>query len=414
MGYIIKLAVRNILRNKRRSLLAVLSVLLALFLMAFLEGFMNGMLANVTQNITKNESGHIKITTKEFHDRVRFMPVDANIQDPAAVIARLKADPVIGPRIDLTAMRITFGTILEYGGRNKTAMGIGGDMDTERKLLMLDRSIVEGRYIAGPRETVIGASLAADLGIGIGAVLKVQSATTEGSTNMRKFTVVGIFRTGLDTLDSAMFQVPLEDAYTLLKTGGGAQQILVMLKDYRQSDATAALMRKSLGNTDLAVSPWSETSDMFGFLSMMGSMFNAIYIFIAAIGTLIIVNIMMMVVLERRREIGIMKALGVSKGEILGIFTAEGFTLGILGSIAGVLLGLAITTVTSKTGIQIGTADSLKGMNFPMSNILYPAVTVSGLVKVYVIGVLTAGIVSILPARRAARMNAVSAIKSAL
>jgi len=410
--YFIKLALRNIFRNRRRSLLAVLSVLLALFLMSFMEGFLNGMLGSFTTNATKTDSGHVQITTKEFQDRLRFMPVDANITDPVAVVEALKNDPVVGPRIDLTAMRLKFGTLLEYNGRNKTALGIGGEPETEKKLLMLDRAIIRGKYISGAREIVIGENLAEDLGIEVGAVLKIVSATAEGSTNMRKLTVAGIFRSGIDSLDSGVFQMTLEDAQALLKTGGGVQQIMVMLKDYKQSEQTALDILKILGNPDLTALPWTESNEMFGFLSMAEAMFISIYFFIAILGTVIIVNIMMMVVLERRREIGIMKALGVSRREILGIFTAEGLILGIFGSLAGVFLGLAVTAVVATTGIDLG--ESLKGMNFPMTNVIYPAVSAMGLVKVFVIGVLTAGIISILPARRAARMNAVAAIKSAL
>jgi putative ABC transport system permease protein len=410
--YIIKLALRNIMRNKRRSLLAVLSVLLALFLMVFMEGLLNGMLGSITLNATKSDTGHIMIVTKEYRDRQRFLPVDANIADPQAIIRTLEADPRIGPRIDRTAMRIRFGTLLEYEGRNKTALGIGGDLEGEKRLLMLDRSIVDGRYAAGAREAVIGEGLAEDLGVKVGSVLKVQARTAEGSTNMRKFTVVGIFRTGLDTLDSSVFLVSLDDARALIRSGSGVQQILVMLKDYRQAGQTAGMIAAALGDPSLAVVPWLESSDIFGFLSVAAAMFNAIYLFIAFLGTIIIVNIMMMVVLERRREIGIMKAMGVSRGEILRIFTAEGLVLGIIGSIAGILFGLALTAVMSKTGLNLG--DSIKGMNIPLSNVVYPVLTAAGVLKVFAVGVLASGIISLLPARRAARMDAVAAMKSTL
>ncbi len=410
MLYFIKLALRNIFRNRRRSLLAVLSVLLALALMTFMEGMLNGMLGSITLNSVKTDSGHVQITTQAFRDRVRFMPVDANIADPESVVRAIQADPTVGPMIDLTAMRLKFGTILTYGGRNKTALGIGGDPETEKKLLMLDRSIVKGAYPSGPREIAVGADLAADLGVDEGSVLKVQSATAEGSTNMRKLKVAGIFRTGMDTLDSSVFFLSLDDARALLKTGGGVQQIMVMLKDYKRAKTAAEAIAKILPG--MAAVPWSESSDMFGFLSMAEAMFLSIYAFIAVLGTVIIVNIMMMVVLERRREIGIMKALGVSRSEVLGIFTAEGLILGVFGSLAGTLLGLAATAAVGATGIDLG--ESMKGMNFPMTSTIYPAISVWGLVKVFFIGVVTAGLISILPARRAARMNAVAAIKAAL
>ncbi len=414
--YILKLAFRNIGRNRRRSLLAALSVLLALFLMVFMEGLLNGMLTSITLNATKSDSGHVLIETADYQHRARFMPADANIQDPASVTAALTSDPKVGPLIDFTAERIRFGTLISLEGRSARALGIGGDLQTEKRLLMLDRSIVQGRYPQGGREALIGSGLADALKAGIGTVLKIQAGTSEGSTDMRKFTVVGIFRTGLDTLDANVIQVPLADAQILTHSGEGAQQILVMLKDYRQADKAAGLIAAALARGEagrgLSVIPWSRSSDLFGFLTMASSMFSAIYLFIALLGTIIIVNIMMMVVLERRHEIGIMKAMGISRGEILGIFTAEGFVLGLIGSVGGIILGLAITAVTGKTGINLG--DAVKGMSVPMSSVIRPAITAGGAVKVFVIGVLVSGLISILPARRAARMDAVSAMKTTM
>ena len=117
-----------------------------------------------------------------------------------------------------------------------------------------------------------------------------------------------------------------------------------------------------------------------------------------------------MVVLERRREIGVLKSMGFTRREVLSMFVAEGMTLGLIGSIAGTVLGTLISTILHFHGIDFTKA--LSSVNMPMDNVVYFTISISGLVQAMAIGTIVSALVSIIPSWQAARMNPVEAIKS--
>jgi len=411
MNYLIKMALRNIWRNKRRSALALTSVGLAALLCVFMQGFMGGFLSSVVKNYTKNETGNVRITTADYARRADFKPVDANILDPQSVEAKILADPALKDRIDLMTQRISFGVLLANKGLNKNATALAGDPKVEEGLLSLQRSIEPGgRYIRSEGETIIGAGLAKDLKLKVGDSLKVVTTASDGSLQLKKLRIVGLFNTGVTALDGNVFQMGLADAKSFLRTGGGTQQIIIMLKDYRQSDAVAAQITKLLADPKLEVTPWTKIGEYYQIVKIESSLFAYIYVIVLFLGAFIITSIMMMIVLERRHEIGVLKSMGLSRGETLTLFLWEGIFLGAWGSVLGAGLGLGLNVLMHIKGMDFSAAT--RGVTFPMDNVIHSTVSVPTAFLVVGLGILISAIVSILPSRRAARMNAVDAMKS--
>jgi len=410
---ILTMAIRNLGRNKRRTILAAASVAIAIMLVVVLNGMIGGFLGSIVKNYTKNDVGHVNIVTEEYRSRERFSPVNAAIPDSGAIIAALRDEP--GLEGAVFAERARFGVLLSSGPNTKAALGVAGDPEAERSLLMLDRSVmVGGRYIEGPGETILGESLARDLGLGVGDQLKVLTQRADYGLGFKKFRIVGLFRTRVNTLDNAVFQIGLDDARDLLALGPGAQQVLVMLDDYRIADAAAAAIREALaerGMDGLSVKSWTEMGDFPRFVMMAESMYRWMYVVVAFLGAFIITNIMMMVVLERKKEIGLLKSMGMPKAEILALFLAEGTMMGILGSATGATLGLAVNLVMSKVGLDMSA--SLASFEWPMDNVVFFTVSVTATMALFALGALVSAVVAILPSRSAARMNPIDAIRSA-
>jgi putative ABC transport system permease protein len=411
MHYLIAMAFRNIRRNTRRSLLAVISVTLAIAFIICMQGMLGGFLGSVVKNYTKNETGHVRITTKAFQEKYRFMPVTENISDPQSIIAAIRGDQQVMPHVATIAERISFGVLLSNEGNNKTAMALAGDPAVEENLLLLNKSVLPGgRYICNDRETIVGARIAENLGYVVGDTMKVMAQGSDYALHMRKFLIVGIFKTGLKVLDDAVFQIPLSDAKQLLRTGEATQQIIIMLDNYKRSENIAAALDARLGNSDLAVTPWTRIGDYGKIVKFSSSIYLMIYAAVALLGAFIIGNIMMMVVLERRREIGVLKSMGFTRREVLSMFVAEGMTLGLIGSIAGTVLGTLISTILHFHGIDFTKA--LSSVNMPMDNVVYFTISIGGLVQAMAIGTIVSALVSLVPSLQAARMNPVEAIKS--
>ena len=405
------LAIRNIGRNKRRSLLAALSVAISLTVIVFAQGFIGGFVASFVKNATKNDAGHIRIATTKFEERSRFYPVTYPVPDPNSIIAAVSRDSVIAPDIAIITPRITFGVLLSKSGNNRSAMALAGDPVKEEHLLYLQKSILApGRYLSGKREMIMGASLARGLHYVVGDTVRVMTSGSDFALHLKKFIIVGLFSTGLNVFDDMMFQIGLEDARDLLALGNATQQIIVMLNDYRKADKVAASIRAIIPDTSISVTPWTKVGDTYTTVVLVTRIYNWIYVIIALLGAFIISNIMMMVVLERRKEIGILKSMGFKRGDVLIMFLFEGMALGLAGSLAGAALGAGLVAFFHVHGIDL--TAYMSRISIPLDNVIYTTLSASNLIYSIVLGTVLSAVVSIAPARQAARMNVVDAIKS--
>jgi putative ABC transport system permease protein len=294
-------------------------------------------------------------------------------------------------------------------------VGIAGDPATERQLLMLDRSLLPGSaYFDAPGTAIVGERLAATLGLRVGDTLKVVTEKADRGLGFKKFRIAGLFKTGVEAFDGATFQVGLDDGRDLLGLGNGASQILVMLKDYRESDRAARLIDAALtaaGFPSLSVKSWTSQGDVAQEISLLGSIYFWIWIVVAFLGAFIIANVMMMVVLERRHEIGILKSMGMSRIRVLGLFLAEGTMLGVIGAAAGVILGTALNAWLGVRGMDF--SKNLSALSMPLDTVIRPVVNLGRTAAIFALGVAASAVVALLPARSAARMDPVDTIRSA-
>jgi putative ABC transport system permease protein len=410
MSYILSLAFRNVWRNKRRSLLAFLSIAIALLLTVFLQGWRDGLLDSLVKNYTKNETGHIRIAAKKFEDKYRFAPVTEVLADPGQIIRTVMADPEIAKNVAIITQRITFGVMLANNGNTKTTVALAGDPETEKQLLMLNKSVKSGRYLSGPRECLMGSRIAESLNYRVGDTVRVMTQGSDYALHLKKFVMAGIFETGMNVLDDAVFQIPLDDAKNLLAMGAGTQQIVVLLKDYRKAASVAAMIRRKIPDPTISVAPWTTVGDMYHLVRLSQRIYGWIYVIVILLGAFIISNIMMMVVIERRKEIGILKSMGVPRVHILGLFLAEGTILGLFGSIIGGAAGYVINIVLHFRGVDF--TAMTRNMNYPMDNMIYFSANPLDLAYALALGTALAAAVSLLPSRQAARINVVDAIKS--
>jgi putative ABC transport system permease protein len=405
------MAFKNIGRNRRRSLLAIISVTISVAMILFMQGFLGGIMGSLVKNYTKSETGHIRMSTKDFAAKYRFFPITSNIQNPQDIIRQITDDSKISPFIASITERINVGVMLNNNGKTKGAAALAGDVEKEKDLLMLQKAILPGgRYLKHEREILLGKGIATALGYNLGDTVKVVTQGSDFALHMRKFLIVGLFQTGMKALDDAIFQVSIQDARQLLKMGNATQQIIIMLHDYHKAELVTNMIRKKIMDSNLEIIPWTQVGDYSKLITAQGKIYNFLYLIVAVLGAFIIGNIMMMVVMERRKEIGILKSLGVPNAEIVGLFLTEGAALGIIGSIAGCIIGGIIITVLHFTGIDI---TSLTGsFNFPIDNVITVSNAPANFVKVLLMATLISSLVSTGPAFKASKMNVVEAIKS--
>jgi putative ABC transport system permease protein len=407
------MALRNLGRNRRRTFLTALSMAIAMTLVMFLNGMIDGLMDNLLFNATKDDFGHINITTKDFRARERFLPVEEYIRQADRVSAAVSTAPGLAGKVSIVEERIRFGVLLSAGASTKPALCIAGDPGKERKLLMLDRNVKEGAYLTKPGEALIGYGIAKDLGLKVGDTLKVVSEKADYGLGMKKFRISGIFFTNVNSLDGNVFQIGLADARELLGMEGGASQIVVMLDDYRQAAKDAPLVAAALekgGFEGLSVKSWNQEGGAVAYIGQLKPVYNMIYIIVAFLGAFVIANVMLMVVLERKREIGILKALGMPPREILGLFLVEGTMLGAIGSAAGVVAGLGLNAFFHVTGVDYTKA--MASFAWPIDPVLRTAVNPLAGLALFFVGVAVSVVIAWLPSRKAAKMDPIEAIRS--
>lgn len=416
-----KIALRNIFRNKRRTALTggviALAVMLAIFLWSFISGVVDGMF----DNMIRLTNGHIRILNEDYVKREKMLPLEANIQNYQEVEKIAQANP----NVTYTAGRIKFGVLLDYKGRNKPVLGTGVVPKTESKISRLDQKIVEGRMIRiGEEEINIGERLAQELGLKLGDTLTIVTQTAYGSITAMNLKIVGLFSYGVPSVDRTTFYLPLDKTQELLdldnpstELGAGAvTEIFIIVKDMNKAPEVAKEIRTRLQQIypgQYTTKSWQEMGILFLYMGLAKRIYGSIYFMILFLASFTIFNTMFMAVMERAKEIGMMKSLGMKNRQVVGIIlleaTAVGVIFGFIGSVAGGLLAYWGNVY----GIDYtSTFEAMKGtFNLPISYVYRTIVSWKIIAFGFCMGILFSVIAAIPPALRAAQMEPTEALR---
>lgn len=411
MGHLIRMAVRNLTRNTRRSFLSALSLVIALTMIVFAQGFIRGMLDMTADNTARFKTGHLRIASEEYLRQERLVPLSE------AVNTGPELDAILGelPGVAAKGERIRFGVLLNHSDNSVPAMGLAVQPEPERGIFRVHTAISEGEYLSGAGdEVVMGIGLAEKLGIGVGDTLVVITQTAYGSPTGANLVVKGLVNSGVPQIDGTHFFMTLESAQDMLDMYGQASEVIIMLDDRSQADAISASLQKRLdeaGFEDVVARPLS-ADPIISYFSMAEAIYFFIYLIILLVASTAIVNTMLMVVFERTREIGMMKALGMKNRSVISVLVFESGFIGLLGSIAGVLLGSLVVVLLSGQGIDFSGALGGEGNPTLMSGLIYPQLTLGAVVGSFVLGMLLALIVGFVATRRASKLSPAEALRT--
>jgi ABC-type lipoprotein release transport system permease subunit len=366
MMYFLRLGLRNVFRQRLRTGLALGAIALSVAIIVVGASFTAGV-ERFVFNDALGEAGEIVVAREDWFARSRFNPLKFAIPDADALVERLAAVPGVRAAVP----RIDFGLLVQQGEEAEPVLATAVDVLLFARFSALPRRIVAGRYLQPDEKAILlGATVAEKLGVGPGDRLIVLGRTAYDSFMGDEFEVAGVFDMGMRILNRATF-LPLAAAQEFLDMPGAASRVLLYAADYREADALAARIRAGgLLPEGVAARPWTEDA-LFGSMHQMIRAvrlgLSGIICFVAGLG---ILNMMMVSVLERRREIGVLMALGMSRPGILVAFLYEALIYGVLGSALGVLLGAPLAAYLERTGIEFR-ADEIQGLPFPMPNTLH-------------------------------------------
>ena len=400
-----KIAFRNILRQKRRSLLTALMMAGGTALFSLSVGISDGSYSNLIDMFTRDHTGHVQIHRKGYLDK----PSLYNTFDHPDSLG-LKIESL--PYVEAWTPRV-YSPALAFVGKKTTGVRmIGVHSRREGGTTRLRRKVRKGRFLSDvpAREMMIGGGVAEILKADIGDEIALIAQGADGSIATDLFEVVGMVSDGGDSYERMNCYVPIATAQEFLVLGGRVHELAVALTDQSRSERVAKMIQAGLDDGSLDIAPWQVVeasfyramqADIEGmWLSLM------IIMIIVAIGVL---NTVLMTLLERTREFGVLRALGTRPRDVFRLIVLETTYLSVLSILLGGALGLLGNYVFSKHGIALPTPVEYGGVLFDkmMGKISFRAFWLPAVVTLG-----TAVVVSVLPALRAAKVAPVKAMRN--
>jgi putative ABC transport system permease protein len=404
MSALIRIALRNVLRNRRRSFITFSAVLIAIIATFALRGLSNGMITAMQDAVVYGQTGALQIHRAGYLKATGGSTLDLDVPADAAFLDKVR----LVPGVRAVSARLAFGGMVNANDTTSPALFSALDLAGEVRVCPLREQLATQGRAFGANETevaVLTPELTRTLGITLGQKAALLTNDKEGTLTAVDLTVLGVYgQPGLPLPEKKTGFVSLATAQGLLHMQGRATEIVVAIDDLKAIDQVKAALASALGPA-YEVSTWSELvpflKDAVTSWRFMSSLFTGIFLFVALLG---IVNTMLMSVLERTREIGTMMALGVRRRSITAIFLLEATVQGFLGGLGGALLGGALV-------FKVGKA----GLHFHMSNStlhVHPFIDLGFFVLALVLATAGAVLAALWPALRASRLRPVTALAS--
>ena len=404
----LKLALRNVFRNGRRSFITLLAIQFGVVSLIIFAGFVSAMYEGMRENMIRSQLGHIQIYQKDFIQYGAHRPedflIDKNVLTQVTQLLEAKPEiELVTPRLNLT------GLLANSDGRSLSVIVEGIEPDKEALLSSAVKLTKGDELFSDDLEGgLIGQGLYNALNLKIGEYVTLMTSTTEGGIDARDVKVTGVISTGSRELDSRLLRINIDHAQDLMFTQG-VTRLVVLLNKTEETDLVKKILKTEFNalNFSLEIRSWDELADYYHeVVNLFNGMFDFVKIIVLLMVLLSISNTMVMAVLERTPEIGTIRALGGTQREIIWLFMSEAMILGFIGSVLGVVIGVILAN-----GI---TASELMMPTPPGSSETYPIrifIESDVLIRNALLGLSIAIISSVYPAIKASRMVIINALK---
>jgi putative ABC transport system permease protein len=410
MADLFKIAIRNLLRYRRRTLLtASLITIGVVFVLVFIS-VSGSFKAMMIGQITDSMIGHLQVHRKGYVASIDNLPLNMNLRPDAMK----KVEAVLGSlsEVESASPRIKFGGMFSNFAETTNIRLNGVYPEREFKTVpLLPSRITEGKAAIEKGEILIPVLLARGMGVKVGDAVVIVATNKDGSVNGKQFKVAGLMEsaTGPGGRDG---YVHIEDAAELLRmTEMEISEIAIRLKNFGKLNSVTDRLDMLLagevnkqGKPVFEVHNWEKLSPFYNIARMIDLMTFFIKLMLIAIVLISIMNVMIMAVYERIREIGTIAAIGTPPRKILSMFLIEGLCLGVLGAISGGVLGILILWGINMAKIAFDFGQQ-KGIILTASLQPVDLWTVSAIV------ILVSVIASLQPALRASRMEPIDALR---
>lgn len=405
---ITKLAWRNVWRNKRRTVLTLLTIVVGSGIILFQNAIAKGGHDQMIEDAVATNAGHLQIHEKGYWDN---RTIDYAFQPDAKLFDALKNNE----RISGFSQRIHADGLLSYKNSTAGVMIQGVDPDTEKSVSNLHTKILKGgRYLVpeDKNNIIMGMTLAKNLEANVGSTITMISQGFDGSIAAERLTIVGLFKSGNPEYDQGLILMPLNLAKETFSMMGYIHSIAVRLKSSSDTDSIKEYIEKYVDLKSVEILGWDGLMpEMVQFIVMdnvNAYIFDFILFMIVAFG---ILNTIHMSIFERTREFGVMLSIGTTPRQVIGIVLSESLFVTILGIIGGMGLGYAVSYYFYVNPIDFSSySNEMAVLSINMLIMPADATALNGLVTT-LITLISCVVFSVFPARKAAKLNPIDAIR---
>ena len=416
----IRLAWRNLLRNRARTALTVGGIGFSVLLVSFAMSLQSGSYEIMIDSATGYFTGHGQISHRDFVDQPRLEHTVTNASNLQARLAQIDGLRVF-PRAQAFAVVSLAGGVSEdssavdpqsdapqsYDPQSESSsekslggMVIGVDFSAERNYLDVYENVVAGKVPTEPGQALIGSAMARNLGAQIGDELIVLGSGKQGAVAAAIFVIAGIVETGQVELDRSLVLAPFDELADALDLEDEAHMLVLMVDDLSELTATASSVADLLPEA-LTVQTWQQLMPMIEQsieLDRAGAvLFYSLLLILVAFA---VVNTFVMVLFERTREFGLFMALGMRPGQVIAQVQFEALLLSLLGVALGLLFAYPLITYLTGVGIpldQMGGEEAIRQMQMGSMERIFPKISWSSVTTaplVMIIGTQLAALVS--------------------
>jgi putative ABC transport system permease protein len=409
------LAARNVVRELRRSLLTSSAMAVGLALLFISRTLADGAHEAWIDSGVRLGAGHVAVqapgylTSGALADRLNAGSL--------ATVERALGAPNVAPAITASVERLTVSGLAASAASSYPVQINGVTPTGEQRFDKLPEQVVDGRYLEDDDRlsAFIGVGLARRLELRPGSRFVLTSQNSDGEIAGQLVRVSGTFRTGIPEVDDGLVQIPIETARTWLAAPGSATTVAILLHSSREVDRVVRTLRAQLDDTSsVRVLSWRESSPELEAAVKVDDAGDYIFhgILFVIVG-LAVLNAVLMSVLNRRREFGVLRALGLRRIETGAVVFGEGVLLTLASGATGILLGFAISWIFWRNGLDM---TGMMGGEMTVSGtlidpVIVPAFHLSAIVQSLAFILVIGTLASLYPAQQAMRIDVAEAMK---
>lgn len=410
----VKIALRNILRNKRRTFITLSVIATGSIAIILSGGWFDNMFEGLRESTIYGRFGHLQVNKRGFYEKGVISPFDYMIEDYEGLRSPIESLPYV----NLVMPRLEFSGLISSGDATVSCIGLGVDPEKEAEMASKisvsgDSAVdlVSGQDLSSEeqRGVLLGKGLASAMDAKVGDYLVILTTTKDGSINGVEVRVRGIFESMAKEFDDRAIKLPISTVQRLLNTSGYVQSIVVVLDETKNTFSVKSNLENLFNQNglDMEIKTWLDLAYFYKrVIILFGRIFGVITIIISSTVILGIANTMTMVIFERMREIGTIMAMGTTRIAVLRLFLLEGFVLGLVGGTIGVFLGALMAKIISMFGIPMPPPPGSTRGFIALINVV-PII----LVKSFLIAVISSVISALYPAIKASRLMIADALR---